>query len=136
MTDDAWMAGIIAEAEPLDEKPEVRAICFDQYSDTLRLCRTIGATDTDGEPVFAALQRMNKGEARFFSGTGRKGALACAYTCAVWHNNIGERQAKSFIYFGTRGMLDWMTTQAEGILRQYQALMEANNLYPINNPYN
>ena len=80
MTDDDWMADVIAEAEPLDAKPEV--------------------------PYGHWPQR-------------RSCLLACAYMCAAWRNGAGERLGKLFIYFGTQETLDWMTTQAEGILRQF-----------------
>jgi hypothetical protein len=57
-SDDQWMASVIAEAEPIEEKPEVRAIWFDTHADAFRVCRIFGALDSDGKPVFSKIQRV------------------------------------------------------------------------------
>ena len=79
---------------------------------------------------------MSLGEARFFTGVCRKGELVGSYTGAFWRNNAGQRHGKLFLYLGTKQSLDWMKAQTEKILRKYEALMESQGHYPVNNPLN
>jgi hypothetical protein len=65
MTDAAWLAGIVAEAEPPSDVPSgVRAIYLDDYAEALRSVRVVGASDGDNQPVYASLKRMRPGSSQ------------------------------------------------------------------------
>jgi hypothetical protein len=127
MTDDAWMAQIVADAEPLSEVPGVRAIALDEHYDAMRSVRAVNVADSNNRPLYAALKRMSRGTARFFSGTCAKGELTGAYTGAFWRDNNGERVGRMYFFFGAADQLDQMRTKAEGILAEYRAVMEAHS---------
>jgi hypothetical protein len=75
---------------------------------------------------------MSRGQARFFSGTCRKGELHGAYTGAFWRDSGGIRHGRMYFLFGPADQSDWMRKEAEKILGRYQAVMESHGPYPDN----
>lgn len=69
LNDEHWLAYILAEAEPFEDKPEVRGIVFDRYVDALRVLRILNARDSDGKPVLHLIERIPIDGGGFFMGS-------------------------------------------------------------------
>jgi hypothetical protein len=97
----------------------------------LRSVRAIGVTDGDGRPMYTALRRLRRDQARFFVGTCSKGdGLHGAYAGAFWRDARGRRSGRMFFFFGSTDQLDQMRTKAEEVLAEYRSTMESHGQYP------
>jgi hypothetical protein len=133
MTDAAWIARVIAAAEPLEDHPAVSAISFDYFADVLRFVRFLGIRDEySGRPLWKELKCQARGDARLMSGLCSQGEnLAGAYTMSVCREYDGRRYARLCWWLGPPEQADWMQRKAEALLGQYRDTLAKRGEFPV-----
>jgi hypothetical protein len=133
MNDHAWIDRVIAAAEPLEDRPAVRAIWFDDFGDVLRFVRAMGIRDESGRPMWKELKRQARGDARLLSGTCSQGeSLAGAYTAWVCREPAGRRHTTLTLWVGSPSESDFMERKSGWLLNEYRDVLARRGEFPVN----
>jgi hypothetical protein len=136
LNDQQWLLYILAESEPLEDKPDVRELVFDRYVDVLRIARIFAARDSDGNHLFKQLKRLPPSGLQLFSGVASRGNIVITYAGYYFCHESGEHAAKLFVDFGSEKDLDFMTKESDNILDYYRQTLAEWGQHPVNHRYN
>jgi hypothetical protein len=132
LNDTAWLDRVLAAAEPLDDRPAVRAVSLEDPADVVRFVRVLGIRDDFSRPLWKELRRQARGDARLFGGICSQGeSLAGAYTAWAAREYSGKRHARLYWWIGPPEELDWIRQEAQDLLEQYKDTLASRGEFPV-----